>query len=61
MEKWVENIIEILNQIEPKNKAEKEAISNALHVFTYGNGWLAQGAIVKIFFFNDFYDNDAIK
>lgn len=61
MESWVSEILSILSNIETDSHSESKAIENAIHVFKYGNGWLTDGPIKKIFFFSDFNDSDAVK
>lgn len=59
---WVYRIIKILQIIRPFLSSEyKKSVDNALHIFKYGKGWLTDDLVVKIFFFEDFYDSNAGK
>jgi hypothetical protein len=66
MEPWVRQIIKILEDLQVwisrmEDEDRHQAISNALHVFKNGKGFLTNGLPTKIVFFGELHDRDAGK
>jgi hypothetical protein len=57
MEPWVRQIVKMLEDLADEDR--QQAISNALHVFKNGKGFLTNGPPTKIVFFGELHDRDA--